>query len=59
MAHYLNIHDVLDARRQEALKSKGQGPRTFVVGPTGGMLLGLRGLLLSVRVSDACIGGVV
>ncbi|KAI3429530.1 hypothetical protein D9Q98_005618 [Chlorella vulgaris] len=34
MAHYLNIHDVLDARRQEALKSKGQGPRTFVVGPT-------------------------
>jgi hypothetical protein len=35
MSHYLNTHDVLDARRQEALKSKGEGPRTFVVGPTG------------------------
>ncbi len=35
MSHYLNIHDVLDARRQEALKAKGQGPRTIVVGPTG------------------------
>lgn len=35
MPQYLNIHDVLDARRQAALKAKGQGPRTFVVGPTG------------------------
>lgn len=35
MSHYLNIHDVLDARRQAALKGQGEGPRTFVVGPTG------------------------
>lgn len=35
MSHYLNIHDTLDAKRQEALRSKGEGPRTFVVGPTG------------------------
>lgn len=36
MGQYVSIHDVLDARRQEALKAKGEGPRTFVVGPTGG-----------------------
>jgi hypothetical protein len=35
MAQYLNVHDVLDARRQAALRAKAQGPRTFVVGPTG------------------------
>lgn len=34
MGQYVSIHDVLDARRQEALKAKGEGPRTFVVGPT-------------------------
>ncbi|KAL4449415.1 hypothetical protein ABPG77_007059 [Micractinium sp. CCAP 211/92] len=33
MGQYVNIHDVLDARRKEALKAKGEGPRTFVVGP--------------------------
>lgn len=36
MAQYLNVHDTLDARRQQALKAKGEGPRVFVVGPTGG-----------------------
>lgn len=36
MGQYVGIHDVLDARRQGALKSKGEGPRTCVVGPTGG-----------------------
>ena len=36
MGQYASIHDVLDARRQEALKGKAEGPRTFVVGPTGG-----------------------
>lgn len=35
MSHYLNIHDVIDARRQAALQGKGEGPRVFVVGPTG------------------------
>lgn len=35
MAQYLNIHDSLDARRQDALKNRKEGPRTFVVGPTG------------------------
>jgi hypothetical protein len=35
MDQYLNVHDVLDARRQQALKAKGDGPRVFVVGPTG------------------------
>jgi hypothetical protein len=63
MAHYLNIHDVLNVRRQEALKSKRQGPRTFVLGHTSdvllGLLLGLRGLLLFLRGPAACIGGVV
>ncbi|PSC75129.1 CLP1-like protein [Micractinium conductrix] len=34
MGQYASIHDVLDARRQEALKGKAEGPRTFVVGPT-------------------------
>jgi hypothetical protein len=34
MDQYLNVHDVLDARRQQALKAKGDGPRVFVVGPT-------------------------
>lgn len=34
MSQYLNIHDGLDARRQDARKDRKEGPRTFVVGPT-------------------------
>lgn len=51
MAQYLNIHDALDARRQEALKARGEGPRAFVVGPTGALVFWqeLAGRLAGVR----------
>ncbi len=38
MSQYLNIHDGLDARRQDARKDRKEGPRTFVVGPTGAVV---------------------
>eukprot|EP00798_Chlamydomonas_sp_ICE-L_P007448 gene7448-588_t len=34
MASYLNVHNVLMARREEALKNGTSGPRVIVVGPT-------------------------
>lgn len=34
MSQYLNVHDTLEARRTAAKAAGGEGPRTFVVGPT-------------------------
>jgi polyribonucleotide 5'-hydroxyl-kinase len=50
MAQFLAAHDTLEARRQAARRAGGEGPRTFVVGPTDAGKSSLCKLLLNYAV---------